>query len=268
MTGGTVVVLGLTGRNFAAGMSGGIAYVYDPDGDFAARCNTSMVALEPVLTAKEQQVEQARQQYEAALPALLQTLQEQQQGEFRDVRTMADVEKLAREDWPRYALWDAQQKKIAAVTQEVKASQERQQTEFKTKWNEFAVKEDAAAKEHIPELADPAKASKLAETVMSTVEKVGITRDDFAKAWTGEASISPRDHRWQQIMVKAALYDQAKETASKPAKPNLPPVQRPGVSKAPTNANDAQIQELEKAFARKPDAKNAAALMTARRRSA
>jgi glutamate synthase (NADPH/NADH) large chain len=54
MTGGTVVVLGSTGRNFAAGMSGGIAYVYDPDGDFETRCNTSMVSLEPVLTTKEQ----------------------------------------------------------------------------------------------------------------------------------------------------------------------------------------------------------------------
>ena len=50
MTGGTVVVLGRTGRNFAAGMSGGIAYVYDEDGTFATRCNTSMVALEPVLS--------------------------------------------------------------------------------------------------------------------------------------------------------------------------------------------------------------------------
>src|SRR5476651_342637 len=59
MTGGTVVVLGETGRNFAAGMSGGVAYVYDPDGDFAARCNTSMVALEPVLTAAEQLVDRA-----------------------------------------------------------------------------------------------------------------------------------------------------------------------------------------------------------------
>ena len=49
MTGGTVVVLGRTGRNFAAGMSGGMAYVYDDDGTFAARCNTSMVALEPLL---------------------------------------------------------------------------------------------------------------------------------------------------------------------------------------------------------------------------
>ncbi|MBK9243597.1 MAG: glutamate synthase subunit alpha [Burkholderiales bacterium] len=55
MTKGTVVVLGGTGRNFAAGMSGGIAFVYDPDGDFAPRCNTSMVALEAVLTSQEQQ---------------------------------------------------------------------------------------------------------------------------------------------------------------------------------------------------------------------
>ncbi len=46
MTGGRVVVLGRTGRNFAAGMSGGIAYVYDRAGDFAERCNTHMVDLE------------------------------------------------------------------------------------------------------------------------------------------------------------------------------------------------------------------------------
>ena len=52
MTGGTVVVLGVTGQNFAAGMSGGVAYVYDVDGMFAKRCNMSMVALEKVETAE------------------------------------------------------------------------------------------------------------------------------------------------------------------------------------------------------------------------
>jgi glutamate synthase (ferredoxin) len=46
MTGGRVVVLGRTGRNFAAGMSGGIAYVLDLDGDFKRRCNLGMVDLE------------------------------------------------------------------------------------------------------------------------------------------------------------------------------------------------------------------------------
>ncbi|MBC8089329.1 MAG: glutamate synthase subunit alpha, partial [Phycisphaerae bacterium] len=54
MTGGTVLVLGRTGRNFAAGMSGGIAYVYDDWGRFRSRCNTSMVTLEPIASADAQ----------------------------------------------------------------------------------------------------------------------------------------------------------------------------------------------------------------------
>jgi glutamate synthase (NADPH/NADH) large chain len=54
MTGGTVVVLGRTGHNFAAGMSGGVAYVYDPDGAFRTRCNTSMVSLETLAAEGEQ----------------------------------------------------------------------------------------------------------------------------------------------------------------------------------------------------------------------
>ena len=54
MTGGTVVVLGKTGRNFAAGMSGGVAYVYDADGTFAAHCNTAMVELVKVTTEADQ----------------------------------------------------------------------------------------------------------------------------------------------------------------------------------------------------------------------
>jgi glutamate synthase (NADPH/NADH) large chain len=53
MTGGVVVVLGRTGRNFAAGMSGGIAYAIDEDGTFASRCNLTMVELEPVPDEEE-----------------------------------------------------------------------------------------------------------------------------------------------------------------------------------------------------------------------
>jgi glutamate synthase domain-containing protein 3 len=55
MTGGTVVVLGATGRNFAAGMSGGVAYVLDESGDFAKYCNPSMVSLDPLLSESEQE---------------------------------------------------------------------------------------------------------------------------------------------------------------------------------------------------------------------
>ncbi|MFH1476810.1 MAG: glutamate synthase large subunit [Verrucomicrobiota bacterium] len=53
MTGGRVVVLGKTGVNFAAGMSGGIAYVYDPDGDFDSRCNLEMIDLDMIADATD-----------------------------------------------------------------------------------------------------------------------------------------------------------------------------------------------------------------------
>ncbi|NCX22513.1 MAG: glutamate synthase subunit alpha, partial [Betaproteobacteria bacterium] len=54
MTGGTVVVLGQTGRNFAAGMSGGVAYIWDPQGCFESHCNLSMVAVERLRSTAEQ----------------------------------------------------------------------------------------------------------------------------------------------------------------------------------------------------------------------
>ena len=74
MTGGTVVVLGLTGQNFAAGMSGGVAYVYDEDGLFAKRCNTSMVALEKVEVAEADvgKVQHLNQPDEITLKGLIQ----------------------------------------------------------------------------------------------------------------------------------------------------------------------------------------------------
>ncbi|MBE9609018.1 glutamate synthase-related protein [Chitinilyticum piscinae] len=73
MTGGTVVVLGQTGRNFAAGMSGGIAYVLDEDDSFADRCNMAQVALERVLPAAEQAGEELhrKQKDEDQLKAMI-----------------------------------------------------------------------------------------------------------------------------------------------------------------------------------------------------
>ena len=56
MTGGRALILGKTGRNFAAGMSGGIAWVYNPDNDFAENCNTEMVDLDPLSIKDEEHI--------------------------------------------------------------------------------------------------------------------------------------------------------------------------------------------------------------------
>ena len=61
MTGGRVVVLGRTGRNFAAGMSGGIAYVLDEEGDFRNRCNPGMVDPESMT---EEEIPEVREMIE------------------------------------------------------------------------------------------------------------------------------------------------------------------------------------------------------------
>jgi glutamate synthase (NADPH/NADH) large chain len=56
MTGGRALIIGKTGRNFAAGMSGGLAWIYNPDNDFADNCNTEMVDLDPLTQKDEEQI--------------------------------------------------------------------------------------------------------------------------------------------------------------------------------------------------------------------
>jgi glutamate synthase domain-containing protein 3 len=63
MTGGRVVVLGSTGRNFAAGMSGGVAYVLDEDGAFPKRCNMGMVGFEELSAADKIELREMVQEH-------------------------------------------------------------------------------------------------------------------------------------------------------------------------------------------------------------
>ncbi len=95
MTGGTVVVLGRVGRNFAAGMSGGVAYVLDLEGDFAQRCNRATVALEAVLPAERQDA--ATHHRGESDEALLQTLLQRHLE-----RTGSEAARNILADWPRY----------------------------------------------------------------------------------------------------------------------------------------------------------------------
>ena len=91
MTGGTVVVLGITGQNFAAGMSGGVAYIYDLDGEFAKRCNMSMVTLETVEPANADvgKVQHLGQPDEVLLKGLIQN-QADLTGSVRAKAILAD----------------------------------------------------------------------------------------------------------------------------------------------------------------------------------
>lgn len=218
------------------------------------------------LTAKEQQAEQARQQYEQALPTVLQVLQEAQQGEFADIKTIDDVTRLAKEDWPRYALWDAQQKKIAAIQQEMVAAKDRQQQEFAQKWNEFSSKEDALFLDAVPEMKDAAKAKALTSSALDVLKDTGFNDDELSKLWSGQASVSLRDHRIQRLVYDAIKLREAKKVAAQPAKKPLPPVIKPGSAGARTDQGSLEIRSLQQRASETPNARNMASLLAAQRK--
>ncbi len=90
MTGGAVVVLGRTGRNFAAGMSGGIAYVLDEEGTFADRCNRELVGLEPLAVDDVSIVRELVQEHERRTGSALagRILDDWQRTQLRFVKVM------------------------------------------------------------------------------------------------------------------------------------------------------------------------------------
>lgn len=198
------------------------------------------------LTAKEREIEEARTKYESALPALLETLQQERNGEFSDVKTVADLEKLSREDPFRYLQWTARQQKIAAVENQLKEAQDRQAKETQTRWAEFAKREDDLVLEHIPELADAAKAPALREKAISVLEDVGFKKNELADLFNGKSAVSLRDNRIQQLVFKALKYDEAQKAAKVAAKKPLAPVQKPGVAANRGSADQADIKSLEK----------------------
>src|SRR5262249_45020236 len=95
-----------------------------------------------------------RVRYEAALPHLLDAVLGQQANVFPDIKTMADVERLAREDQPRYLQWDLHVKRLGAMVSELGQAQARQEAERAQQFEAFAKRHDDLFKEKVPEMAD------------------------------------------------------------------------------------------------------------------
>jgi hypothetical protein len=235
------------------------------ESDFLRRQNESAEKLKG-LSAREQAVELARQHYEAALPQLLTTLQSQQAGEFSDIKSMADVERLAREDWPRYLLWDLQQKKMADVGAQLLAAQHRQAHEQLTQFAEFATREDGLFKEKAPDMADAAKAAELQTNALKVLRELGFDEEnELVPMWNGQKELSLRDHRLQLLIRDATLWREAQAKAKAAVTKPVPPVQRPGAASARQGTDEARVQHLTQRLEQTGSLRDAAALIRARR---
>jgi hypothetical protein len=217
--------------------------------------------------AERARVEQARQQYESKLPELIASLQASQAGQFADVKTPQDVQRLATEDPLRYLQWTAHQQQVSAVQHEMQQAQQRQAQDFQQRWNDFASKEDSLTVERIPELKDAAKRSKIQDSARTYLTDIGFTESELAQAWNGQTSFSPRDHRFQMLVMDGLRYREGKANFQKAVTAKPPPqVQRPGT--APARPADSALQSLSKQLDKTGDARDAAALVIARRAAA
>lgn len=199
------------------------------------------------MDAERQRVEQARQQYEAALPAVLQQLQHSA-GQFADLKSDADIAKLAAEDWPRYLQWTEHQRQLGAVQKQMEEAQIRRVQEFQQQWDKFAKEQDELFRKAVPEMADPKKAAELQTSAVSMLKDIGFTDDELNKSYHGQLGVSIRDHRFQELIHDAMSWREAKakaKTVVENKKP-VPPVQRPGAAPSKGATQAQELQNLEK----------------------
>lgn len=212
--------------------------------------------------------QQSAQQHQAmsrvaALQASQQIVAMEFQRDFPEVKSESDLHALGSIDPDRYA------RAVAAVNRARSLAVEHDQIgnqlvqHQRAQYAQWANAEDHKFVEMHPEMKDAAVATKVTEAALSEFKKIGFTDQEVNAAWNGEASLHLRDARVQSLLMDAIRFRQAK-AASRPAPKPLPPVSRPGVSQH-GQRETSRIQKAERNFEQRPDIRNAAKLLSARR---
>jgi hypothetical protein len=236
------------------------------EADFLRRQNEASERLKG-LSAQQQEADKARAHFEQALPALLMDLQNQHRGDFADIQGIADIERLAREDWPRYVMWDAQLKKIAAIQNQVVAAQARQAHEQATRWTAFARDEDARFIEKAPEFTDAKVIAAAFQQASDMLKDFGFAPEELGRLWNGQDSISLRDHRMQLLLRDGVKYREAQQKAKAALERPVPHVQRPGPAPARDADADEKVRSLNDRLTTSGTLRDAAALLVAQRQA-
>jgi hypothetical protein len=227
--------------------------------------------------AQVAQAEQTRQQYEGKLKSVVEVLEKEQLRDFPEIRSVADLEKMSTDMMrlvetdpleslklqARLRAWDTHQQKLAAAHQDLKQADERKVQTARSDWMKFVQEENAKAAEHIPDLADKAKAADLTNKAATKLRDVGFTDEELQGFEKGE-KVSLFDHRVQRLLFDAVRYTVAK-VAPKPVAKVVPPVQRPGVTQPRSSEASVRIQTLDKQFNNSGKVDDAVALLLARR---
>lgn len=214
---------------------------------------------------REQAAEQARQQYEHALPQLLLQIDAEYQQEFGGA-SWAQIQEWARVEPDKYIRWDSSYKRLQAVANEAQGAQQRQVSQAQQARQAYIDAETRLLAEKLPEFADAKAMAEKQPVILSFLESVGFPRDELVRhSQALQPSISLHDHRLTLLIDKAMRFDAAqKATKSATPKAQVPQVLRPGSPPAKGEAKQAQLKDLDTRLTRSGNAKDAAALIRAR----
>jgi len=203
------------------------------EADFLRRQN-EVAERQKAFDVELSQMQQVRQQYEHGLQSALQmTLAN---NEFADIRSMEDVEQLARDDWPRWVRYQTHQQKVGMLQQQIAEVKESNRREYLSSWNNFANEQDQLFSEKYPD----AQAQR--DAAYSYLQDAGFRPEEIAQSWNTPMW---RDHRMQGVILDAVKYRQAKAKADAAAKAKLPEVVKPGVAAPKANPFKDEIARLE-----------------------
>jgi len=232
------------------------------------RSQNELAEQRKAVEAKLSEVEKARQQYEAQLPALMRELESVNQANFSDIKTMDDVVKLQSEDPFRFQSWQVHQMRLQAAKAETDRVTKENETAQQSKWIEHVQAENARAAEFIPELADKDKAEKLTLRVArELLPDLGFKDSELAALANGKEKLSIYDHRIQRLFADSLKLRDIQNAPKAVVKPDLPPVQRPGVARAPGADKAALVQSLTDKLSSSGSEKDALELLIAKRAS-
>lgn len=210
--------------------------------------------------AARQQAEQERSRYEQALQANLQSLTST--GEFSDIRTHQDVQRMAEEDPFRFAKWQAHQMQVQGVQSALQEQERQRQQDYQKRLTQWSADQDKLFVEKAPEYADEKTASKARQDTLKYLTEVrDIPEAQIPELWNNPLF---RDAKMQLIVRDAVKWHNAQEAAKKAAKQSVPPVQRPGTAKT-TSVGQAEVEAAQARFDKLPNLANASALREAKR---
>jgi hypothetical protein len=234
------------------------------EADFLRRQNEA-ANKERAAEAREQAAEQARQQYEAILPAVYAELSGEFQRKFGHIKTQADVDALRANspmDWMEFK--DARET-LWAKYNEAQAVQQRQSEQRAQNFHQYTASQDTMFMDKRPAFKDPKKASVLQTEITDMLKAdYGFSDAELANAWNQGAYQTLRDHRWQLMITDALAYRKAKTAAKTAPRVPVPPVQRPGVAPQKGEAAVAAIKTLDDRLSRSGKLEDAVALLNAR----